>query len=197
MEKLLKKPTRGKMRNVDRAYLAGFIDGEGSIGLYSTNYPKQRRKGWSPSFFIRLAVCNTDKEIPEFLKDHYGGSCLLEHPGQYSYSNRIAKIYRYNATGKICYEIIKDIVPYLKQKKERALLAIKFYQNRKKLTWNEKENLRMKFIATNGISGKSHHPQRLNERTPYGKKSNQDKPFINDLIRRSDSPILRETVSQT
>ena len=157
----IRKSIRGKMRNVDRAYLAGFIDGEGSIGLYSTNYPKQKKMGWSPSFFSRIMVGNNDPGVIQFLKEKYGGWIGLEKRPPFN------PIWRYNASGKICDHILRDIVPYLKQKKERALILIHYYQNRKKLSWNEKEAIRMKFVALNGISGKSHHPQRLNERTPY------------------------------
>lgn len=186
-----RKSTRGKMRNVDRAYLAGFIDGEGSIGLYSTNHPKQQKMGWSPSFFSRIMVGNTNPEIPKFLKEHYGGWLGLER--RKFYGRDVLPIYRYNASGKICDHILRDIVPYLKQKKERAKMLIHYYQNRKKLSWNTKEKIRMQFVELNGNSRKSHHPQRLNEKTPYSRERFQN----NSLIRRSESPNLREIVSQT
>jgi methyl coenzyme M reductase subunit D len=58
------------------------------------------------------------------------------------------------------------------------------------------KKLRMKFVELNGNSRKPYHPQRLNERTPYGKKTNEDKPFVNNELRRNDSPNLQATVSQ-
>ena len=195
----IRKSTRGKIKNTQRAYLAGFIDGEGSIGLYSTNYPKQRSKGWTPSFFSRICVGNTDAEIPTLLKEIYGGWVGKEERKFNGLD--VLPIYRYNASGKICDCILRDIVPYLKQKKERALIVIKYYQNRKKLSWNEKEALRLKLVELNGNSRKQYHPQRLNERMPYygikGKNKKSDKPFIQNGIRQSDSPNLQATVSQT
>jgi hypothetical protein len=174
-----RKSIRGKIKNTQRAYLAGFIDGEGSIGLYSTNSPKQRQSGWTPSFYSRICVGNTDAEIPKFLKEIYGGWLGLEN--REFNGQKVLPIHRYNATGKICDCILRDIVPYLKQKKDRALMVIKYYQNRKKLTWDEKESLRLKLVGLNGNSRKNYHPQRLNERTPYikGQKSFQQ----NDLIK--------------
>jgi len=177
------------MRNVDRAYLAGFIDGEGIMGIYSTNHPKQKKMGWSPSFFSRIMVGNTDPEIPKFLKEYYGGWLGIETK---RFRNGLP-CYRYYASGKVCDRILRDIVPYLKQKKERALMLIHYYQNRKKLSWNEKEAIRMKFVALNGNSGKAHHPQRLNEKIPYSRNKFEN----NGLIRKNDSPNLQETVSQT
>lgn len=157
---------RGKLRNVDRAYLAGFVDGEGSIGIYVCSGYKGRKY-----HYTRIMIGNTDKEIPQFMKDYYGGGLSKEHP------LKGMTIYRWNASGKICDMVLRDIMPYLKQKQERAKLLLQYYQKRKMLSFEEKEEIRMKFVAMNGISGKSHlkyneivsrYPQRLNEKTPQG-----------------------------
>lgn len=154
---------RGKMRNVDRAYLAGFFDGEGSVGLYwnrcSSKQTGKIRNDWKPSFFSRVMLGNTDSSIPKLLREWYGGS-LLQEKKQVN-----LPVWRWSATGKVADHFLRDIVPYLTQKKERAKMLIRYYQQRKKLSFEEKCELRMKFVALNGISGKSHYPQRLNEET--------------------------------
>ena len=154
------RTTRGKMRKIELAYLAGFFDGEGSCGIYvSTGYTdKNGDKHYY--HYTRAAIGNTDKEIPELCYKVFGGSLTKEQP------KNALMVYRWYGTGKVADKFLRTIVLYLKQKKYRAQKLLEYYTKRKMLSWEDKEKIRLEFIALNGMSGKSHRPQRLNEKTP-------------------------------
>ena len=154
--------TRGKMRKIDLAYLAGFFDGEGSCGLYTTKGRIQPDGSRQEYFYSRVSIGNTDREIPALCKEIFGGGLSTEQP------LKGLIVYRWNATGENANNFLRQIVHYLKQKKVRAKLLLEYYTKRKMLSWEDKEKIRMKFIALNGMSGKSHRPQRLSEKTPQG-----------------------------
>lgn len=152
--------TREKMSKIDKAYIAGFFDGEGSCGLYiSTGYTDN--DGIKHHYhYVRASIGNTDKDIPELCKNLFGGSLSEEIP-----LNGL-KVYRWYGTGKVANDFLKTIVLFLRQKKYRAQKLLEYFTKRDKLSWEDKEKIRLEFIALNGMSGKSHRSQRLSEKTP-------------------------------
>ena len=55
----MKKTTRGKP--IELAYIAGFVDGEGCIGIYKRNY--SNKPNWAPRYYTQVFIVNTDKNI--------------------------------------------------------------------------------------------------------------------------------------
>lgn len=148
------------MSKLTKAYLAGFFDGEGSFGVYVARGYKHKDGDYRYYHYARATLGNTDSEIPYLLKEHFGGGVVLEHPP------KGLTVYRWYASGKECAFLLKTIVPFLRQKQYRAKRLLEYYSKRKMLSWDEKEQIRLEFVALNGLSGKSHRPQRLNEKTP-------------------------------
>ena len=101
-------------------WLAGVIDGEGSIGLY--NYGKQGRR-------VMIQVANTNEAFVAHVRAIIGvGSSIM----RCYYTSKLAKdprkkpIYQWGLKGSIrCVEVLKQIVPYLIIKKALALSIIK------------------------------------------------------------------------
>ena len=58
------------MKEVTKAYLAGVIDGEGTIGLERNNSNERR----SPN----ISVTNTSMEILEIFRKNYGGTIVKQ-----------------------------------------------------------------------------------------------------------------------
>ena len=104
---------------VDLAYLAGLIDGEGSITLFTTSNPK--------AFKIPcLSVTSTDRYLLEPLLV-FGGS--IQTKGR----NRPAghrQAYDYRVKGLAAVEAIRQLFPYLRHftKRSRAQLILDFYE---------------------------------------------------------------------
>lgn len=122
----------------DLAYLAGFFDGEGciSIAVYKENY-----------LGIRIEIGqNTRQELDLFSK-YFGGKVTAKPDKRYK-----TKSYRW-APGKIeqIKKVLTDLLPYLRQKKRRAELALEFLAAE---TDKKKWNLARKLVSLNCNRGR-------------------------------------------
>ena len=115
----------------DIAYIAGFFDGEGCIRI------KKASQGGN-SYFIWLAITNSNKSILEFVKDIFGG--------QIRKAERTPNktIYHYNLSSSEATDMLKVLLGFLKEKKAQAELAIKFHQIKEKLSPEKKEEYYIK-----------------------------------------------------
>jgi hypothetical protein len=101
-------------------YVAGFFDGEGSIGLY--------RSG-SGSFILSVQTVQLQSKKSEklfrFLKNKFGGKYK-------SIRKRGTRrpIYHHTLYGREAIEFLKQIRPYLILKANQADEAIRWYENR-------------------------------------------------------------------
>lgn len=109
----------------DIAYIAGFFDGEGCIRI------KQANQGGN-SFYIWVAITNSNKEILEWVASLFGGVVRRAESGV----NKI--IYHYNISSSEAVEMLKVLNIFLREKKTQAELAIWFHDNKEYLTPNEK-----------------------------------------------------------
>uniref|UniRef100_A0A6H1ZMJ5 Putative HNH homing endonuclease n=1 Tax=viral metagenome TaxID=1070528 RepID=A0A6H1ZMJ5_9ZZZZ len=103
------------------AYLAGIIDGEGTIRINKTNYSQKRMV--SPQYLAHLCLGMVDKQIPDLLKETFGGNVREERvPNRRS-------IWRWELTGRFQVpKVLISIFPYLIVKKRHAEVAIDFCQ---------------------------------------------------------------------
>ena len=103
------------------AYVAGIIDGEGSIDLYKTSAAKEK-----PRYALRVAVGITNEWMPQFLKFNFGGSihCIVHSTPKHK--NCWLWVIQARQAGKF----LSLIIPYLQLKRPHAELAIS-YQSRK------------------------------------------------------------------
>ena len=103
------------------AYVAGIVDGEGTIGLHK-NYEYKGR----PFYGLRVSVGNTNEWLISFLKMQFGGYVFKE-----THSNPLHKdCWKWELHAKKSYVFLKAILPYLQIKRPQAELAIRF-QNRR------------------------------------------------------------------
>ncbi len=101
------------------AYIAGIIDGEGTIGIKKTN------KRYST---IRVNVGNTNQWLIEFLQMQFGGYTWLNRPE----NNNWKECWRWEVVARKAYRVLILISPYLQIKRDQAELAIQFQQRRMK-----------------------------------------------------------------
>lgn len=118
---------------IDLAYLAGFVDGEGTIGLYSNGW-KKNRKNPSRGFRCVFQIVNTNKDIIEWIKNFLGTSFITKRDPRDGKEHLIKNRERYILTlssvqnvGEIC----RVILPYLKIKKRQAELMVEYCNNHK------------------------------------------------------------------
>ncbi|MHC1636323.1 MAG: sigma factor-like helix-turn-helix DNA-binding protein [Candidatus Methanospirareceae archaeon] len=106
-----------KDKNEIFAYLAGIVDGEGSIRLH-----RRRRK--SIGYGLEVVVTNTNRELIDWLYTNFKGY-IEKHEREGNHKTT----YKWTVRGINAYRLLKKMLPYLIIKKPQAELGIKF--------WNE------------------------------------------------------------
>ncbi|MCK4669539.1 hypothetical protein KAT21_05420 [Candidatus Bathyarchaeota archaeon] len=108
------------------AYLAGIIDGEGTIAIAKAKIKEGRK---NHLYSLRMSAANSDKGLVDWLKENFGGSIhiLREEEGNHK------KGYQWVLGSKDTYKLLKGMKDYLVIKKEQADIGIEFY---KKTIWH-------------------------------------------------------------
>lgn len=101
------------------AWLAGFVDGEGYVGLpqYGSSTKTTHYK-YSP----RLSIGNTNKKVIEYIVNKFGGTIYEQKCKKKQYK----KVWCWRLYSKKAAYILKLIYPYLKVKKENADIIFEF-----------------------------------------------------------------------
>jgi len=109
-----------------KAWLAGIIDGEGSIFIM-----KQKRKDRDRdiNYILRVAVQSTDKYMIPKIHELVGGPLIVE---QYERRENQHNTLKWQLNGKNAIKFLKAILPYLVVKPDQALEAIHFQTTFKK-----------------------------------------------------------------
>lgn len=143
-----------KLTKEQLAYIAGFVDADGCIAVskqisYSERFPY--------NYSLRLIVVNSDTEVIKWFKEILGVGCIyvLRSVG---HKPNWKAVHRYTAVSNDAREIIKQIIPYLRVKKERAIKALKLpvsdrghYRTDKEYSEQEKVFEELKRLNTRGI----------------------------------------------
>lgn len=119
------------------AYLAGIIDGEGTI--YIGRVTRKRITGIKVHYATIMQVSNTDKCLIDWLYNNFGGSTSQYTPGQLPKNSRM-HVYSWKITHQL-EEICKALLPYLVTKKKQAEIMIQMrktynpiFSNRSKIS---------------------------------------------------------------
>ncbi len=104
------------LTELEKAYIAGIFDGEGTIGFYG---------GKSQDFSLRLKLGNTNLEVVEWIQQHCGGWI----------TSRVLKVskktfWEWSIKRRAdVVDILKAIQPYLIVKRTQADLLVDFLEN--------------------------------------------------------------------
>lgn len=105
------------------AYLAGFLDGEGSLGIYENGR----------GFMAKMSAGQVDLRPLELLRETFGGSITVD---KRSYTTRFSTstIAQWQVAGNTAYEALLELRPYLLLKGEQAdcLIALQESINSRK-----------------------------------------------------------------
>jgi hypothetical protein len=117
------KATRDKLpTDTDLAYIAAFVDGEGSINIYR-KYGTHLKKTWNTNYQERVSITQTDMRPLLFIRQFFpGGSITLKK--RYDPSNKPCWTLKY--TTLKAYKLLKAIRPYMQVKDKEADLAIRY-----------------------------------------------------------------------
>lgn len=113
--------TRGKMvTSQDLAYVAGFVDADGHIGICRQLSPSATQRCHNPRYQTYVVVTNCDRSVLEWMQAHFGGSI----GGRPQVLPHHKPTYRWKATDQIGASLCREIAPYLRVKKAQAFLLI-------------------------------------------------------------------------
>ena len=101
-----------KMTSEELAYIAGFFDGEGYIGVIEYHNTHK----------LLVTVTNTDDSIPNLLKDFFGGTIHVYWDGNPKHRTR----YTWRLDSKKAVVFLSAIQPYARQKSKHIRLALEF-----------------------------------------------------------------------
>ena len=115
------------MTATERAYVAGIIDGEGSIEYVQRNVIRHNRPGkpvhkvWN----IRLEVPQVDGRLIDYLMETTaeGTRDMKRFPGKDNWQDQ----HRWRCAHRGVYRVLKQIDKYLIVKKEKAKLVVDHY----------------------------------------------------------------------
>src|SRR3990167_4371126 len=175
--KTIIKIIRGKLSEVEKAYIAGLIDGEGNIGIHRHT----DNRGKSKLHRLALAISNNNPQMHKFLIKKLGGIVTARQQQQDWNIN-----YVYKAQTSDLQYILESVLPYLILKKKQAILGLKFLASKQKYALSKNCNryshpltikeqmkregfyVKMRILNQQFTKPKPHQilqPQRLNEKT--------------------------------
>ena len=110
-------------------YLAGIIDGEGSIIIWSNVGPNKTRGKYN----LKVYVSSTDKILIDWIQENFGGHTYTNNAPSRKQHWKTSYLWVIDRPKTL--EFLKEIHPFLIIKKERCEIAIKFretFENRKR-----------------------------------------------------------------
>lgn len=109
------------LTEAERAYAAGFFDGEGFIGIYKRSAPA---KGKTYSYYTLLVgASQCDPRPLLFIQDRFGGSLGCDRSGKKSSGNLL---YTWQVGARKAESFLRAIQPYLIHKAEQCAVAIAY-----------------------------------------------------------------------
>ncbi len=113
---------------IELAYLAGFVDGEGTISIVSAGKEYMR-----PT----ISISNSDTTVIDFVNTHWQSNVYKAK----GWGQNSKDMYCVRVVNQHAIEFIKDLLPYLNQKLKQAKVVLKWYS-----TIKNKKNRNNRFI---------------------------------------------------
>lgn len=110
--------------SLSKEYLAGFIDGEGSLMI-------QKWKDWrypNPHYKPRISIANTDRAVLEDIQQLYGGILADQPPRNARWSFAYQLIW---TDGKV-ERVLRSVKPYLRIKREQARVLSELIRHKRR-----------------------------------------------------------------
>ena len=105
------------LRPESAAYIAGLIDGEGTVTLTRVHSNENRR--------LVVSIANTEIELLNFVLDEFGAGKITR---KRSSSDRHTPSFCYSVSSRQALSLLTQILPHLRSyKRQRAELAIRHY----------------------------------------------------------------------
>lgn len=125
-----------KQRDIDLAYLAGIIDGEGTVSIYkghNTNKYGEDKVYYS----IRIYVSGTDARLITWLQDTFGGKVTSRTRKNDKWRDE----YKWTLAGVDAVMLLRDVEPLLLLKREQAKIILQSSTEDRESAYNNVKSL--------------------------------------------------------
>lgn len=112
---------RINMNQCDAAYLAGIVDGEGSISI---GHQKDSRPRGADYYYLLLTITNTSEDLLTWVTSVTGRGNYYEKSRKGSLGKK--RCYSWTARGWSAADVLKEIAPHMIVKQRKAELGIQF-----------------------------------------------------------------------
>ena len=117
-----------KFSEIDKAWLAGFIDGEGYIGITFQRKKETQSSAASPRYHPYLIIANTNKDVLKIIKGMINdGKIYILNKGRGN--NKLSYQYKLTKMDQLL-EILGYVLPHLRIKDEQCIILINFIKRR-------------------------------------------------------------------
>jgi hypothetical protein len=113
-----------RLSKTDAAYIAGFVDGEGSVGIQRMRYG-----GKNPAYTVSLRIYSTNSNVLVKIHRKLGVGSLRPYERKNKHWKTLWRLY---ILSNQAIEVLQVILPYMIIKKAHAENAIKFQLKRKR-----------------------------------------------------------------
>ena len=117
--------TMQELTDIEKAYIAGIVDGEGYIGILKGKLVDPRK---ICPYTLKVSVTNTDLKLIYFLKERLGVGSITKVPANYRFSRR--PWYQYVVQANNALKLLSMVRPYMIIKNIQAGIAIEFQEKR-------------------------------------------------------------------
>lgn len=105
---------------INPAWLAGFFDGDGTVGIYR----RKARNGHPEEWFLRVSIGQKNREVLDHIQDQHGGH--LRHRGSTNSHGTYGEVWELIWTHRKAGEILDLIAPYSLVKTLEIVIAQEF-----------------------------------------------------------------------
>lgn len=110
------------LSDTERAYIAGILDGEGSISISRKTDPTMKS---GHGYRLSIEIANTDENLMSWLQSVTGLGHVRKHART---CDRHKQAYRWNLWSLEAYQLLATIYQFLIVKRTRAFIAMRFVE---------------------------------------------------------------------
>ena len=120
------------MKEKEIAWLAGFIDGEGYIGITFQRKKENRRQSASARYHPYLVISNNNYRVLKGIKEFIGSGYIYQLSRNSELRNKQKQSFQYKLTEMNGLKnLLSSVQPYLRLKQKQCALLISFINIRK------------------------------------------------------------------